>query len=398
MIKQSKWPLMQNNVEREDLDLLIDYLKQEDPKLTHGPKVAEFEQEWSRWLGVDFSIMLNSGSSANDLTLLALKEMRGIGEVIVPALTWVSDIASVLHAGFKPVFVDIDPHSLGLDSSKLISAITPKTKAVFITHVLGYNSLTDEMLTELARLDIPLIEDVCESHGATHNNKKLGTFGWASNFSFYYAHHMTTIEGGMISTNDPELYDLLRMLRSHGMVRESQNPRTRKKYYDSNPDLNPDFIFAYYSHNMRPTELNGILGLSQLKRLDRNNKKRTLNLEIFLQGLDPELFRTDFRIEGNSNYALTLVLNQPSFILRDRVEQALKNEGIEFRRGLSGGGNQLRQPYLRRLMDIPDPQSLPNTDFIHHFSWYIGNYPELPQDRIKSLCEILNSIQISYDF
>ena len=142
-------------------------------------------------------------------------------------------------------------------------------------------------MLELARLNIPLIEDVCESHGATHDGKKLGSFGWASNFSFYYAHHLTTIEGGMICTDDAELYDLLRMLRSHGLVRESLRSETRQTFAKNYPDLNPDFIFAHYSHNMRPTELNGLLGLSQINRLDANVLKRRSNLEVFLSGLDP---------------------------------------------------------------------------------------------------------------
>ena len=160
---------MINNVERADLDLMIDHLKQDDPKLTHGPKVHEFENQWSKWLGVKYSVMLNSGSSANDLSMLALRELYGKGEVIVPALTWVSDIAAVLHAGHKPVFVDIDPQSLGMSTDKIISAITPNTKAIFFTHVLGLNGLTDELLAELDKRGILLIEDVCESHGATHN-------------------------------------------------------------------------------------------------------------------------------------------------------------------------------------------------------------------------------------
>ena len=236
------WPLMKNNVSREDLDAVIDHLKQEDPKLTHGPYVREFENEWSKWLGVKYSVMVNSGASANDLTMLALGELRGKGEVIVPGLTWVSDIASVLHAGHTPVFVDIDEKSLGMNTSAIINAITPNTKAVFLTHVLGLNALTDTLLDTLKDLSIPLIEDVCESHGATHKGRKLGSLGWASNFSFYYAHHMTTIEGGIVSTNDPEFYEMIRIMRSHGMVRESSSQETKKKYSDSFPDLNPDFI------------------------------------------------------------------------------------------------------------------------------------------------------------
>jgi CDP-6-deoxy-D-xylo-4-hexulose-3-dehydrase len=386
------WPLMQNNIEREDLDLLINYLKQDDPKLTHGPKVAEFESEWSKWLGVNHSVMLNSGSSANDLTMLALREMMGTGEIIVPALTWVSDIASVLHAGHSPVFVDINPRTLGLDSQLVLDAITPKTKAVFLTHVLGFNALSDDLLSNLNAAKIPLVEDVCESHGASYKGKKLGSFGWASNFSFYYAHHMTTIEGGIISTDDQDLYDIIRMLRSHGLVRESVSDKTKSEYLTKYSDLNSDFIFAYCSHNMRPTELNGILGLSQLKRLDLNNRKRTDNFNRFLDGLNSNLFRIDFDTTGSCNYALILVLKKPSLNMRDQVENTLKINGIEFRRGLSGGGNQLRQPYLKKMSLVPPPESLPNTDYVHHFGWYIGNYPDLPIERIDWLCKLLNNL------
>jgi CDP-6-deoxy-D-xylo-4-hexulose-3-dehydrase len=386
------WPLMHNNITRSDLDKLIEYLKQDDPKLTHGPLVMEFERVWSEWLGVKHSVMVNSGSSANDLTLLALREMYGPGEVIVPPLTWVSDISSVLRAGLRPIFVDVDPQSLAIDTKLVLEALTPNTRAVFLTHVLGYNGLTDELIKALQAKNIPLIEDVCESHGATHNCQKVGSFGWASNFSFYYAHHMTTIEGGMISTNDDELYDMIRMLRSHGMVRESLNLDTKKRFIENHPDLNPDFIFAYPSHNMRPTELNALLGLEQLERLDSNNIVRTNNLKAFLGTLDPEVFQTDFKIIGSSNYAFTLVLRKPDIVVRDKVESLLREAGIEFRRGLSGGGNQLRQPYLRKTPGLPLPESMKVTDHIHHYAWYIGNYPELELGKIEFLGQILQRV------
>ena len=386
------WPLMHNNVMREDLDDVISLLQNDNPKLTHGPKVLEFERAWSDWLGVKHSIMVNSGSSANDLTMLALKYLRGVGEVIVPPLTWVSDIASVLHAGHKPVFVDIDAKTLALDTEKVIQAITDRTSAVFLTHVLGFDGLTDRLLEELKKREILLIEDVCESHGATHENKKLGSFGWASNFSFYYAHHLTTIEGGMICTDDDDLYETLRMLRSHGLVRESQNEKQKREFIDLHSDLNPEFIFAFPSHNMRPTEINGIMGLSQLKRLDKNNALRDRNFRKFISLLNPNLYRTDFLLRGNSNYALTLVLSRANFDLRDQVENTLRENRVEFRRGLSGGGNQLRQPYLRNFGGYPPPESLPVADYVHHFGWYIGNYPELEEKRIEWLCAILNDL------
>ena len=391
-MRTKSWPLMHNNITRADLDLIIQYLSAEDPQLTHGPKVREFEKKWSEWLGVKYSVMVNSGSSANDLTMLALKHLKGVGEVIVPPLTWVSDIASVLHAGMLPKFVDISSRNLALDETLVLNAISSNTKAVFLTHVLGYDGLTDKLITTLSDLGIPLIEDVCESHGATHNDKKLGSFGWASNFSFYYAHHLTTIEGGMICTNDQELFELVRMLRSHGMLRESTNENLKEKYMSEYPDLNSDFIFTIASHNMRPTELNGLLGISQLSRLDTNNKKRAGNLDYFLDNLNSEIFRTDFLREGNSNYAFTLVLKEPSYDLRDKVEFHLKSNGVEYRRGLSGGGNQLRQPYLKNISGLPNPESLKETEHIHNFAWYIGNYPSINQNDIVWLTNLLNSI------
>ena len=391
-MRTKSWPLMHNNITRADLDLIIQYLSGEDPQLTHGPKVREFEKKWSEWLGVKYSVMVNSGSSANDLTMLALKHLKGAGDVIVPPLTWVSDIASVLHAGMSPKFVDISPKNLALDETKVLNAISSNTKAVFLTHVLGYDGLTDKLIKTLSDLGIPLIEDVCESHGATHNGKKLGSFGWASNFSFYYAHHLTTIEGGMICTNDQELFEVIRMLRSHGMLRESTNENLKEKYMLEYPDLNSDFIFTMASHNMRPTELNGLLGISQLNRLDTNNKKRAENLDCFLDNLNSEIFRTNFLREGNSNYAFTLVLKEPSYDLRDKVEFQLKSNGVEFRRGLSGGGNQLRQPYLKNIPGLPTPESLKETEHVHNFAWYIGNYPSINQSDIVWLTDLLNSI------
>ncbi|SVD83165.1 uncharacterized protein METZ01_LOCUS436019, partial [marine metagenome] len=262
-------PLMRNNILREDLDAVIKHLKQDDPILTNGPNVRAFEEEWSEWLGVKYSVFVNSGSSANLLTMAILKIYfpQG-GEVIVPSLTWISDISSVLQNGFTPVFVDTDPHSLAMNSKEVLLKITEKTRAVFLTHAQGFDGLTDELINELKLKNIALIEDVCESHGASHNNQKAGSIGWISNFSFFYAHHMSTIEGGMISTNDSEVYQQLRMLRSHGMVRESDDPEVQKAYQKANPDLNPDFIFSFPAYNFRNNEIGGIIGRSQLKRLD----------------------------------------------------------------------------------------------------------------------------------
>jgi len=385
-------PLMYNNITRDDLDVLIKFLQQDDPILTQSSNVQAFEKEWSQWLGVKYSVYVNSGASANLITLAALKQLYGGGEIIVPPLTWVSDIASVLQNGFDPVFVDIIPQTLCMDDKQVLDKITDKTRAVFLTHVQGFNGLTNNLLNKLKEKGIPLIEDVCESHGATFRGKKLGSYGLISNFSFYYAHHMSTVEGGMVCTNDEDIYQMVRMLRSHGMVRESTDDSIKNKYKSDHPDLNPSFIFAYPAYNVRNTEIGALIGRNQLKRLDENNKKRNRNLTLFLDGLDEQHYCTDFILEGCSNYAFPLVLRKADFEFRDRLESHMRQNSIEFRRGNAGGGNQMRQPYLRDIVKDREWENYPQVEHIHHFGWYIGNYPDLEKEMILKLCKILNNV------
>lgn len=388
-----KFPLMRHNILREDLDAVIEHLKQDDPILTHGANVRAFEEEWSRWLGVKYSVLVNSGASANLLTMAILKIRHPEGgEVIVPPLTWISDIASVMQNGFTPVFVDIDRHSLAMDPRQVLAKVNDRTRAVFLTHVQGFDGLTDELVAELERRGIPLIEDVCESHGATHNGRKLGSYGWISNFSFYYAHHMSTIEGGMICTNDAEVWQQVRMLRSHGMVREASDADVRERYRAENPELNPDFIFAYPAYNVRNTEIGGILGRSQLKRLDANVERRTQNLLRFLSKIDAGKYRTDFKLEGSSNYAFNLVLQQPDEAFAQRLMAKMRASGIEFRRGSAGGGNQMRQPYLKGIVKEGAWLAFPEVEHVHFYGFYIGNFPDLKDEEVDEICAILNSV------
>ncbi len=386
-------PLMENNIAAEDRAAVIEFLKG-DPILTQSANVRAFEQEWSAWLGVRRSVFVNSGASANFITMAALRHLRGPGEVVVPTLTWVSDVSSVLAAGHRPVFVDVNPRTLAMDPRQVVAALTPRTRAVFLTHCQGFDGLDDALLAELEKRRIPLIEDVCESHGATHRGKKAGTFGLASNFSFYFAHHMSTIEGGMICTDDEEFYQACRMLRSHGMVRESDSPEFRKKWEDASPDLNPKFIFAWPTGNYRSTEINAVIGRSQLKRLDANNRRRTENFQLFLSLLDPRLYWTDFQVAGSVNYAFPVVLRRADDALRDRLVAAMDAAGIEHRRGNAGGGNQLRQPYLAGIAppkaDIP--RLFPVIDHVHFYGFYVGNYPTLEAERIRWLCGVLNAV------
>ena len=278
--------LMNNNFTNKDISAVKKFLKNKDTILTQSTKVEEFEKKWSRWLGVKYSTFVNSGSSANFISISILKAInknKKKNEIIVPTLTWVSDINSVIMNGFKPVFVDVDPTTLSMSTDEVIKKINKKTLAVFITHAQGFNGFTDKLLQELKKRKIILIEDVCESHGAKHKKRKLGTFGLISNFSFYYAHHMTTIEGGMICTNDKKIYELSKIFRSHGMVREAKNNQFEKKMIKKYNKLSPQFIFLYPTLNFRNNEIGAVLGINQLKSLNRNNLARSKILKFFFK-------------------------------------------------------------------------------------------------------------------
>lgn len=387
--------LMENNITKNDLKKVISFLKQDNIILTQNFKVKKFEEKWSKWLGCKYSVFVNSGSSANLLSISTLKILGYEGEIIVPPLTWVSDITAVLHCGFKPVFVDINPKTLCMNEDEIFKKINKKTAAVFITYVQGFNGLSKKLLSFLKKKNILLIEDVCESHGATFGKKKLGTYGLMSNFSFYYAHHMSTIEGGMISTNSKKISEILRSLRSHGMARELGNKIIEKRIINKNKKLSPKFIFLYSGYNMRSNEISAVIGLNQLRNLDNNNKKRQKNLNLFLSLIDKDKYQVEFEVKGSSNYAFPVIFKKPSFDNRKRFENTLAKYNIEFRRGNAGGGNQLRQPYLKNIIRKTNFKNFPYVEHVHFFGYYIGNYPSLSLIKIKKICNILNSIDFN---
>ena len=390
-------PLMTNNFMRSDMNAINKIIKKKDLVLTQSNKVKEFEKKWSKWLGVKYSTFVNSGSSANFITLSILKifnKNKKKNEIIVPTLTWASDISSVIMNGFKPVFVDINFENLSMNVDQVLRKVSKKTLAVFMTHAQGFNGLNEKLIKNLKRKKIHLIEDVCESHGAKFTNKKLGTFGLISNFSFYYAHHLTTIEGGMICTNNKRVYELSKILRSHGMLRESENKSFENKIKNKYRNLSPQFIFLYPTLNFRNTEIGAAIGLNQLKQLNRNNSIRSKNFKLFLKLIDGKKYWKNFDIEGNSNYAFPIILRTKNIKKRDLFEKKLKEKGIEFRRGNAGGGNQLRQPYLKKFSKSLNLKKYKNVDHIHFFGYYIGNYPVLKKTKIIAIVNILNNIKI----
>ncbi len=396
-MKKINHPLMHNNITKDDLSHVKKFLSNKKLILTQSKKVYEFERRWSKWLGVRYSTFVNSGSSANFITISILKFLnknKKKNEIIVPSLTWISDISSIILNGFKPVFVDINLNNLSLSSEQVLKKINKKTLAVFITHAQGFNGLNIELLKILKRKNIHLIEDVCESHGAMFKNKKLGTFGKISNFSFYYAHHMSTIEGGMICTNDKEIYRLSRILRSHGMARESADKKYERNLIKKYKSLSPKFIFLYPTLNFRNNEIGAVIGINQLKRLNSNNKLRTKNFKYYVKNLNPKKYFINYDLKGSCNYAFPIILKTQNLKIRDLFEKYLKKANIEFRRGNAGGGNQLRQPYIKNYFKNIKLKNFKNVEKVHNFGYYIGNYPSLRISKIKIICEYLNNFKI----
>jgi len=387
------WALMENNITDGDFTNLVQWL-QTKPRLTNGDRVRQFEKEWSAWLGVKYSVFVNSGASSNLISMMVLKSKLSNNsdnrkEVLVCPMNWISDITSIIHSGFIPKFVDMDSTTLSIDNHKAIQAVNENTCAIMLTHLCGFNGLSKELYSFCLENNIYIIEDVCESHGAlTFDNTKCGTKGILSCFSFYYGHHMTTIEGGMVCTNHEDIYQMARMFRSHGLVRECTNTAIAREYDIEGLDYRSGFVFAYPGFNLRNTEIGGVMGSYQLKSIDYIVECRRRNFDVFLSHLDSNKYRINFAIKGNSNFALILVLQSAFKSKINEVYKLLSNNNFEFRRGAIGG-NQLRQPYLK---GFGNPADYPETEFMHFHSVYIGNFHNLSANLIIELCEELNKI------
>ena len=394
-MKNYAWPLINDNITKDDRNELIEFIKT-NSRLTNGDKVRQFEEIWSKWLGIKHSVMVNSGSSGNFISIAIVKELLGIGEIIVPPIGWVSDVSSIVQLGMTPVFVDISLDNLAITAENIEKAITKKTKAIVLVHCLGFNAISDKIIEIAKKNNLILIEDCCEAHGATYNEQKVGTFGDISIFSFYFGHHITTIEGGMICMKDDLHNDLARLFRSHGMTRES-SIETQQYFKDNYPNLNPLFTFAVAGFNMRSTELNAVIGIEQMKRIDNNIEKRKHNLNVWLSNLDSSKYKTKFDMEGNSNFALPLIMNE-LYIDRFRINDdyssvcdILDLSNVEYRIGTSGGGNQALQPYLENY-EYKIVGKLDNSDYIHNNALYIGNHTDLTDEQIITLCKKLNNV------
>lgn len=384
-MKEYDWKLQENIIDKPSVENLINFIKT-TKRYTQFTEVKKFERAWSRWQGCKYSVFVNSGSSANLIILDLLRDKyawKNEDEIIVPAITWITDISSVLQLGLKPVFVDVNLEDFSFDYKDLAKKITSKTKAIFLTHLLGFPANIMKVKKIIGKKKIILIEDCCESYGATINGKKIGNFGLASSFSFYWGHHITTIEGGMVCTNNKDVYKLAVLKRSHGLPRElpkEYHSFYRKKY----KDIDFNFLFLTTGFNFRSTEIAAHLGLSQLTKLNRYIKTRNKNHQKFISILNE--YKNQFIIpykKGLSSFSLPLILKKSNS--KDSLQRFLTKSGIESRPIISG--NLLRQPFLKNLYDY---NRFPNAEFIHKNAFYIGNNQFVDDKRLKLLKKILD--------
>jgi CDP-6-deoxy-D-xylo-4-hexulose-3-dehydrase len=361
-------------------------------RLTNGPKVREFESAWSKWLGVKHSLYVSSGSTANSLLIAAVKEYYGLQDgdkVLVPATTWMTNVAPVIQAGLQPIFCDINLHNFSFDINELkhIASVHPDVKVIFITHLIGLSS-DIEKIREIFPNAL-ILEDVCESHGVEGpDGKKRGTSFTGSTFSFYFGHHMTTIEGGVVCTNNNELYELMRLKRSHGMAREA-SPEYFKKYAEENPDIDKMFLFMTDGYNFRNHEVCAVLGLSQLKRLDRNIQIRRDNYKKFHSGIvNLSGYRIPYYQKGNSSFSFPIISYEDNIW---KLKEVLQRNQIEYRPIISG--NLLRHPAFKKYK-LCTEREVPNVEILHNNGLYVGNSQFVTSEKINKLINILEEVNV----
>jgi len=351
-----------------DLETLVRFIRT-TKRFTQYEKVREFEQAFAAWQGCRYSVFVNSGSSANLVLVAALKELRGWqagDEILVPAVTWPTTVTPIMQLGLKPVFVDANLEDLSFGYAQLERAITARTRAIFVAHLLGFPADTARIKAIIGGRQIDFLEDCCESLGATSEGTKVGNLGAGGTFSFYWGHHMTSVEGGMICTNDADLYRQCLLKRSHGLARELPED-CHQALREQHPGIDFKFLFLTDGFNVRNTELHAVLGLAQLRRIDEFIAIRNQNYGRFLEICRPFAEHLiSIQVPGMSSFVLPFLFRRKE--LKELFQAAIAGAGIESRPLISG--NLLRQPFLRHHYD---PMNYRNADFLHDNAFYIGN-------------------------
>ena len=380
----NKIDLVKDTIDSDDIKKLISWLET-NPRLTKGDLNVKFEKEWSEWLGKKYSVFVNSGSSANLAALYSLLlsgKLRN-NKIIVPAVSWVTTVTPAVQFGMEPIMCECDEDNLGLNIEHLKQIIKEHDpSSIILVHVLGFPNHMNEIVELCKEHDIRLIEDTCESIGSEYEGKKLGTFGDLSTFSFYFGHHMSTIEGGMISTDDEELYHILLSIRSHGWDRDlpkSKQIELRKKYNIG--DFRSLYTFYYPGFNLRATDLQAFIGLEQLKKLDLIVKNRNLNYQKYHEGIKNNEWKINPPKDSFiSNFSYPVITKN----IKVLVEKLTENN-VECRPLICGSINEHPFWYERY-----GKQDLPISKKVHEYGLYLPNNHQMTVEEIDKVINIVN--------
>lgn len=381
--------LVKDTISHQEIDVLCDWLKTY-PQLTKGSKTEEFEKNWSEWLGRKYSVFVNSGSSANLAMIYSLKVANRLknNKIVFPCVSWVTTISPAIQFGMHPILCETDKNTLGIDVDHFEKICKEENPACLcIVHVLGIPNDMDRIISICEKYNVILLEDSCESVGSLYKGKQTGTFGLMSTFSTYYGHHYSTIEGGFVCTDDFEIYEILKSIRSHGWSRDL-SPETKKKLQEENQidDFRNLYTFYYPGFNLRSTDLQAFLGINQLKFLKEKNVKRYNNLILYDTYIKNSYWKLKFS-DFISNFAYPII--HP---LKNKIVQALKEGNVECRPLICG--SMSRQPFFYKKYGLKEHNF---SDIIHDYGLYLPNNPDMTEQEILHVANIVNSITGSKD-
>ena len=376
--------LVKDTIDKNDIDKLIDWLKTY-PRLTKGPVTLELEEKYSNWLGRKYSVYVNSGSSANLIMLSALQQGKYLknNKVVVPSVAWATDLAPVMQLGLKPILCDSNKRDLSVDLvhlEKIFKEESPST--LMFVSVLGLVPEMGKVVELCEKYDVILLEDTCESMGCKYKQVKLGTFGKMSSFSTYFGHHISTIEGGFVSTDDKDLYDILISIRAHGWDRDLDTEKQIELQRDWDVStFNALYTFYYQGFNVRATDLQAYIGLSQIDKLDGWGLKREYNYLTYQKLVKNNYWKPSTELSDfNSNFAYPVI--HPN---RDKIVKELEKNGVEVRPMICGSMGT--QPfYVKKYGEL----KLPNVSVIDEYGFYVPNHPKLTIEQIKFISNIIN--------
>ena len=393
---KSFYPLTESVLENRDLNAAINIIKSK--KITMGKKTKEIEEFFKRKITGVNSLMVNSGSSANLLIFQCLinpmvKKLKPGDEVLIPAICWSTSLWPIIQSGLKVKFVDIDVKTFNINIDHLIKKITSKTKALMLVHALGNCADMDKIVKICKEKKIILIEDTCEALGSSFNKKPLGTFGDFSSFSFYYSHHITSGEGGMVCVKDKKYLEIIKSLRSHGW---SRGLKESKKISIKNKKINKDWIFVNSGFNLRPTDINAAIGIEQLKRLNKILSIRKYNYNSIKEKLmNDKRYKNQFTIPLDDSkkdiawFGIPITLTNNNKKFKNLFMNKLNRRGIITRPIISG--NFANQPSIK-LYKIKVNYKLKNADIIDQSSFFLGLHNiKINNTKLNKFCNFFYS-------